>query len=224
MRAKRILFLALLLLVGFGTAGLAPSFAQEQDEDVRGAFLTTRPKPVEKSSLSTNTSKPSRRRKTTQAKASGNASATIGTSNSSVAVAGNTELKTGGATAATPASKDAGLTLFRDAMASSVRIYRAFRAGIALAFCWKRYDGYPISSTPPTAPTSADLSNAVDEGGNYFAHVHSRFPARHEGVCVGLRSTVCGRERLFCITRSCPATTEDESSTIQAGRVGVHQD
>ena len=52
MRTRTLLFLLALMLGGFATGGVVPSFGQEQDEDVRGAFLTTRPKPAEKSTSS----------------------------------------------------------------------------------------------------------------------------------------------------------------------------
>ena len=50
----RTTFVVALVLGGFGTGGVATSFAQ--DDDVRGASLTTRPKPAEKSSSSATTS------------------------------------------------------------------------------------------------------------------------------------------------------------------------
>ena len=50
MKTRTMLFLVALVLGGFGTGGVATSFAQ--DDDVRGAFLTTRPKPAEKSNSS----------------------------------------------------------------------------------------------------------------------------------------------------------------------------
>src|SRR6266513_1645895 len=58
MRIKVILF-SLLIAVG----GFVPTFAfAQQDEDVRGAYLTTRPKATPKGSKPATTVKPSRRR------------------------------------------------------------------------------------------------------------------------------------------------------------------
>lgn len=227
MRTKIIVFLTLLLLVlgGFGTGGVAPSFGQ-QDEDVRGAFLTTRPKPVEKSGPGTTTSKQSRRRpKTTQAKASGNASVAIGTSNSSVAVGGKTELKTDGSTAAKPKSQKMGLgmTLFtRDANGLSVRAdpSRVFRSGDRVRVLLEtNTDGYLyiFNTTDDGKPVMIYPSAELDEGGNYISsHVPFEIPsstASEERLRWFTFDKYAGSERLFFVFTRDPLPlipTEDD--------------
>lgn len=228
MRAKTIHFLALLLLVlgGFGPGGVAPSFAQGQDEDVRGAFLTTRPKPVEKSGLGTTASKPSRRRpRTTPAKTSGNASATIGTSNSSVAVSGKTELNTGGATTPKPnvQKMGLGLTLFtRDANGLSVRAdpNRAFRSGDRVRVLLEtNTDGYLyiFNTTDSAKPVMIYPSAELDEGGNYISsHVPFEIPsstASEERLRWFTFDKYAGSERLYFVFTRDPLPlipTEDD--------------
>ena len=191
MRLRTILFVLAMVLGGFGNGGLAPSFGQEQEEDVRGAFLTSRPKPVEKSSPSTTTTRPSRRRpRTSHAKASGSASVAIETTNTSAAGSAKTEVKTGGTVAdKTKAQKlGLGLTLFaRDANGLSVRTdpSRVFRSGERVRVLLEtNSDGYLyiFNTTDGGKPVMVYPSAELDQGGNYIqAHVPFEIPSSTPG-------------------------------------------
>ena len=229
MRTRTILFLlallALMVLGGFGT-GVAPSFGQEQDEDVRGAFLTTRPKPVEKSSPSATTSKPSRRRpRTTQAKASGSASVAVGTTNTSVAVGAKTQLKTDGVAAEKPNTQKMGLglTLFtRDSNGLSVRAdpARVFRSGERVRVLLEtNTDGYLyiFNTTDGGKPVMIYPSAELDEGGNYIqSHVPFEIPsstASEERLRWFTFDKYAGAERLYFVFTRDPLPlipTEDD--------------
>jgi hypothetical protein len=213
-----------MLLSGFGT-GVAPSFGQEQDEDVRGAFLTTRPKPVEKSSPSATSAKPSHRRpKTSQAKASGNASVAVGTT-STVTVGGKTELKTDGMAAERPNAQKLGLglTLFtRDSNGLSVRAdpARVFRSGERVRVLLEtNTDGYLyiFNTTDGAKPVMIYPSAELDEGGNYIqSHVPFEIPsstASEERLRWFTFDKYAGSERLFFVFTRDPLPlipTEDD--------------
>ncbi len=187
MKIRTILFLVAMILGGFGTGGVTPSFGQEREEDVRGAFLTTRTKPAEKSSPSATTTRPSRRRpKTSQAKASGNASVKIGSTNASVAVGAKSELKTDAVAGEKPKAQKMGLglTLFaRDANGLSVRAdpSRVFRSGERVRVLLEtNTDGYLyiFNTTDGGKPVMIYPSAELDEGGNYIqSHVPFEIPA-----------------------------------------------
>ena len=225
MRTRTILFLLAMVLGGFGTGGVAPSFGQEQQEDVRGAFLTSRPKPVEKSSPSA-TARPSRRRpKTSQAKASGSASVAIGTTNSSVAVGARTETKTDGVAAEKPKPQKMGLglTLFtRDANGLSVRAdpSRVFRSGERVRVLLEtNTDGYLyiFNTTDGGKPVMIYPNAELDEGGNYIqSHVPFEIPsstASEERLRWFAFDKYAGAERLFFVFTRDPLPlipTEDD--------------
>jgi len=187
MRMRTILFLLAMVLGGFGSGGFAPAFGQGQEEDVRGAFLTTRPKPAEKSSSSAPTARPSRRRpKTTQVKASGSASVGIGTANTSVAAGAKTDVKTDGVGAEKPKTQKMGLglTLFaRDSNGLSVRAdpSRVFRSGERVRVLLEtNTDGYLyiFNTTDGGTPVMIYPSVELDEGGNYIqSHVPFEIPS-----------------------------------------------
>lgn len=210
MRTRTILFLLAMVLGGFGTGGVAPSFGQAQEEDVRGAFLTTRPKPVEKSSPSATAARPSRRRPS-QAKASGSASVKIGTSNTSVAVGAKTELKTDGVAAEKPKAQKIGLglTLFaRDSNGLSVRAdpSRVFRSGERVRVLLEtNTDGYLyiFNTTDGGKPVMIYPNAELDEGGNYIqSHVPFEIPsstAREERLRWLTFDKYAGAERLFFV-------------------------
>src|SRR6186713_832753 len=105
-------FLVGLVAVGFAALAAAPALTQEPQEDVRGAFLTTRPKPAEKSAKTTESPRPSRRRpKTTTPKPSGS-----GTTSGSTPAPNDSPGK------ATAQKLGLGLTLFaRDSLGLAVR-------------------------------------------------------------------------------------------------------
>lgn len=233
MRTKTIfLFLALLTLVvsGFGSGGVAPSFGQEQDEDVRGAFLTTRTKPAEKSSLSsTSTSRPNRRRpKTTQAKTSSSASVAVSTNKNSVAVGADAQLKTDGGVTVDKSKAAAqkiglGLTLFaRDANGLSVRAdpARVFHSGERVRVLLEtNTDGYLyiFNTTDGAKPVMIYPSAELDEGGNYIqSHVPFEIPsstASEERLRWFTFDKYAGSERLYFVFTRDPLPlipTEDD--------------
>lgn len=185
MRTRTMLFLVALVLGGFGTGGIATSLAQ--DEDVRGAFLTTRPKPAEKSSSSATTSKPVRRRpRTTQAKASGSATVAVGNNSAGVAVGAKSEVKNENTSAEKTKGQKLGLglTLFgRDANGLSVRVdpSRVFRSGERVRVLVEtNTDGhlYIFNTTDGGKPVMIYPNAELDEGGNYIqAHVPFEIPS-----------------------------------------------
>lgn len=224
MRTRTILLLLAMVLGGLGSGGVAPSFGQ--DEDVRGAFLTTRPKPAEKSSLSVTTARPNRRRpKTSQAKASGSASVAVGTTNTSVAAAVKTELKTDGAPGEKPKAQKMGLglTLFaRDANGLAVRAdpSRVFRSGERVRVLLEtNTDGYLyiFNTTDGGKPVMIYPNAELDEGGNYIqSHVPFEIPAStasEERLRWFTFDQDAGAERLFFVFTRDPLPlipTEDD--------------
>jgi Domain of unknown function (DUF4384) len=226
MRTKNILCLLALLALVLGNLGTEGAPALGQDEDVRGAFLTTRPKPVEKSGLGTTTSKPSRRRpKTTQAKASGSASVTIGTTHSSAAVGAKTQLKSDGTATEKPNSQKLGLglTLFtRDSNGLSVRAdpARVFQSGDRVRVLLEsNTDGYLyiFNTTDGAKPVMIYPSAELDEGGNYLqSHVPFEIPsstATEERLRWFTFDKYAGSERLYFVFTRDPLPlipTEDD--------------
>ncbi len=168
-------FLSLSIVV----AGLVPAIAvAQQDDDVRGAFMTTRPKATSKSSgnKSTPTAKPSRRRpKTTAGDPSGTTSAGAN---------GST-----GSTTTAPAKINVerlglGLTLFmRDSNGLAIRTDPAheFRKGDHVRFLVEtNSDGYLylFNTTDNGTPVMLYPDPELDEAGNYFqAHVPFEIPS-----------------------------------------------
>ena len=184
MRIKVIFFSFVVVL-----AGLIPTLAfVQQDEDVRGAFLTTRPKATPKGNKPAATAKPSRR----------HPKATV--TNSSGAV---TLVQKNGVTptAGTPAKVNApriglGLTLFmRDSNGLAVRTdpSREFRKGDHVRFLIEtNADGYlyVFNTTDGGQPVMLYPDPELDEAGNYFqAHVPFEIP-----------SSVAAEERLRWLT------------------------
>jgi hypothetical protein len=182
MRTKVIFLSLLLALVGF-----IPSLAfAQQDEDVRGAFLTTRPKATPRSNKSTPTAKPSRRRpKTTPTNPGGSVS----------------QKDSSATTAGTPAKLNTarmglGLTLFmRDSNGLAVRTdpSHEFRKGDHVRFLLEtNADGYlyVFNTTDGGQPVMLYPDPELDEAGNYFqAHVPFEIP-----------SSVAAEERLRWLT------------------------
>ncbi len=227
MKTRTILFLlapVALVLAGFGAVAVVPSFGQGQDEDVRGAFLTTRPKPVEKSSPGTTTSKPIRRRpRTTQAKASGSASVKIGSTSTSAAVSANTQVKTDATEKPNTQKLGLGLTLFaRDSNGLSVRAdpAREFRSGERVRVLLEtNTDGYLyiFNTTDGAKPVMIYPSAELDEGGNYLqSHVPFEIPsstASEERLRWFTFDKYAGAERLYFVFTRDPLPlipTEDD--------------
>ena len=180
-------FFSLVLVV----AGFVPAIAvAQQDDDVRGAFMTTRPKATGKSSTSksTPTTKPSRRRpKATGANSSGGTSAGTNASTDS--------------TKTTPTKVNVqrlglGLTLFmRDSNGLAIRTdpTHDFRKGDHVRFLIEtNVDGYLylFNTTDNGTPVMIYPDPELDEAGNYFqAHVPFEIP-----------SSVAAEERLRWLT------------------------
>ncbi len=175
------------LLIAF--AGFIPTLAlAQQDEDVRGAFLTTRPKATPKGNKPAPTTKPSRRHPRTTA------------TNSSGANSGSQKK---GATPTTgiptKTNKDRmglGLTLFmRDSNGLAVRTdpLREFHKGDHVRFLIEtNADGYlyVFNTTDGGQPVMLYPDPELDEAGNYFqAHVPFEIP-----------SSVAAEERLRWLT------------------------
>ena len=224
MRTRTMLYGLALALVA---SGLLPTFAQEQEGDVRGAFLTTRPKPVgSPSNPSGPAVRPSRRRpKTTQAKpGSTGASATIAVKTDTGSSA-KTKAKPPGSTGASatiavktdsapPAKTQAqkiglGLTLYtRDANGLSVRVdpNRVFRSGDKVrAVLETNADGYLyiFNTTDGGKPVMIYPNPELDEGGNYVqAHVPIEVPSsvgNEERLRWLTFDKYAGAERLFFV-------------------------
>jgi len=212
MRVKVFLLSILIAVAGFG-AVLA--FAQD-DEDVRGAFLTTRPKTADKSKTG-NHAKPNRRRPKTVATNPSTATkvpSTVGT-------------KT---TPATPPKAVAqrmglGLTLFmRNSSGLSVRVdpTREFRKGDHVRFLLEtNTDGYlyVFNTTNGGAPLMIYPDPELDEGGNYIqSHVPFEIPssvAAEERLRWFTFDAISGDEKLhFVFTREPLAAVPIEDDLI----------
>ena len=169
---SRALFLG--LIVGCFSCLAVPALTQEPQDDVRGAFLTTRPKPVDKSAKGNETAKPNRRRpKTSSSKPGTSGSATlttnVGTSDTHAKV---TSQKLG-----------LGLTLFtRDSLGLAVRVdpTRTFHRGDRVRVLLEtNADGYLyiFNTTNGGKPVMIYPNRELDEGGNYLrSHIPLRFP------------------------------------------------
>jgi hypothetical protein len=168
-------------------AGLIPTLAfAQQDEDVRGAFLTTRPKATPKASKPPAIVKSRRRPKTTATSSTG-----------ANPVAHKKETPTG----STPAKVNVprmglGLTLFkRDSNGWAVRTDPSteFRKGDHVRFLIEtNADGYlyVFNTTDGGQPVMLYPDPELDEAGNYFqAHVPFEIP-----------SSVAAEERLRWLT------------------------
>lgn len=184
MRIKTILFSLMLAFAGFvPTQALA-----QQDEDVRGAFLTTRPKASEQRNKPATNTKPNRRRPKTATTTSSGGSGTATTGGSST---------TTGATAKKTAQRmGLGLTLFmRDSSGLAVRIDPAheFRKGDHVRFLLEtNADGYLyiFNTTNGGQPVMIYPDPELDDAGNYIqAHVPFEIP-----------SSVAAEERLRWLT------------------------
>src|SRR5262252_1525708 len=118
----------IILALAAGSAALTFSHPQDPDQDdVRGAFLTTRPKTAVKPA-NTSTARPSRRRP--KSNSTGNGSSSSSSSNTNSGTTGNS----GSNTAATGSAQriGLGLTLFmRDSTGLAVRVdpTREFHSG-----------------------------------------------------------------------------------------------
>ena len=180
MRTKVLLFG--LLMACFGYVDAPPAFGQEQEE-VRGAFLTTRPKPVGQSKSGA-TARPSRRRPKTTA---------TGPSTASDPLPATGAKTTDGASAkATTQRIGLGLTLFmRDSNGMAVRVdpSHEFRKGDRVRLLLETNTAgylYIFNTTDGGQPVLIYPDADLEEAGN-FIQVH---------VPVELPSSLAGEERL----------------------------
>ena len=196
--------LKMMLCVAVMLSGLAVAHAQDSQEEpnVRGAFLTSRPK--EKPAQTSSTSKPTRRRPKSQSTISVSGSVTAGTTTPAASPSPT-------ATSSTKKIQPMGLgvTLFtRDANGLSVRVDPAheFRKGDAVRIVLEtNNDGYIyiFNTTDGGPPVMIYPSAEIDEGGNYLrAHVPFEIPssAATEDRLRWFRfDQYAGTERLFFV-------------------------
>ncbi|MGI8918691.1 MAG: DUF4384 domain-containing protein [Pyrinomonadaceae bacterium] len=190
--------LAMTSLVGLGTA---VAITQEQEEDVRGAFMTTRPKPVDKSAKGNPAARPIRRRPKPQpAKPADGGVAGGTTSGATVKV----ELSK-----ATPQNLGVGLTLLsRDSLGLTVRTdpTRTFHKGDRVRVLLEtNNDGYLyiFNTTNNGKPVMIYPNRELDEGGNYLqAHIPFEIPsstASEERLRWLVFDEFAGNERLYFV-------------------------
>src|SRR5687767_12558253 len=172
MKTKVILFGFVVALVGF----IPPPAFPQQDEDVRGAFLTTRPKATAGGNKRTTSVKPSRKRpKATATKPAG----------SSASVKKEGPIPAGGNSAVLNVPRiGLGLTLFmRNSSGLAVRTdtSRQFLKGDHVRFLIEtNSDGYlyVFNTTDGGKPVMIYPDPELDEAGNYFqSHVPFEIPS-----------------------------------------------
>lgn len=177
MRLSAILFGLILMCAAFAVA-----VPLQDGDDVRGAFLTSRPK--DKPASSSSTARPARKRPRPAATPSKS-------SDTSVKSPDKTTGSSSGTTAKTPAARPVnaprlgiGLTLFtRDSNGLAVRVDpdRVFRKGDRVRILLEtNTDGYLyiFNKTNDGAPVMIYPDAEIDEGGNYLqAHVPFEIPA-----------------------------------------------
>jgi Domain of unknown function (DUF4384) len=188
MRSK-IIYLSLIFALGFvltftsfgrsqgqTSARATPDANQDQDQDVRGAFLTTRPQAAEKPARTNATAKPSRRRPRTTTTKSSNGSTSSGST--------TTVTSSDKAPRAVQQRLGLGLTLFmRDANGLAVRVDPAqeFHKGDRVRVLLEsNMDGhlYIFNTTDANEPVMIYPDTQLDEAGNYIkAHVPFEIPS-----------------------------------------------
>ncbi len=190
--------LAMTSLVGLGTV---VAITQDQEEDVRGAFLTSRPKPVDKSAKGNPAPRPIRRRPKPQPVKPVEGGVSAGT--------------TAGATAkvepakATPQKLGVGLTLLsRDSLGLTIRTdpTRTFHKGDRVRVLLEtNNDGYLyiFNTTNDGKPVMIYPNKELDEGGNYLqAHIPFEIPsstASEERLRWLVFDEIAGNERLYFV-------------------------
>lgn len=201
MRLKALLFG--LIMTWFGCLGVVPATGQGQDDDVRGAFLTTRPKPVPKGSRSNENKRPNRRRpKAGEAKPPGSPPAS--------------DTGSGKTNEPNPSTQKIGLglTLFsRDSLGLAVRVdpTHVFHKGDRVRILLEtNADGYLyiFNTTDGGKPVMIYPDKELDEGGNYIlSHIPFEIPssaAAEERLRWLVFNEYAGTERLFFVFRRSP--------------------
>lgn len=193
-------FICGLVVASLAALGTVVALTQDQEEDVRGAFLTTRPKPVDKTK-GNQASRPNRRRPKPQPVKPGDGGAGGGTTSGATVKEGPGK--------ATPQKLGIGLTLLsRDSLGLTVRVdpTRTFRKGDRVRVLLEtNNDGYLyiFNTTNDGKPVMIYPSNELDEGGNYLqAHIPFEIPSSTAGE-ERLRWLVfdefAGNERLYFV-------------------------
>lgn len=160
-----------LLVLALAGLGAVTASTQDQEEDVRGAFLTTRPKPAAKSPKGSDSPRPTRRRPKPQpSKPSGGTNPGTDSKETPVKV--------------TPQKIGLGLTLLsRDSLGLTVRTdpSRTFRKGDRVRVLLEtNVDGhlYIFNTTNDGKPVMIYPNKELDEGGNYIqAHIPFEIPS-----------------------------------------------
>ncbi len=182
----------------------------QDQEDVRGAFLTTRPK--EKSSSSSSATRPTRRRPKTVVASNDNKKNSSGTSSTDNKNAKTDTTKPDGNTGSRPVNTERlglGLTLFmRDANGLAIRTdpSRVFQKGDRVRVLLEtNADGYLyiFNTTDGGPPTMIYPDADLDEAGNYLqSHVPFEIPsslATEERLRWFAFDEAAGNERLIFV-------------------------
>ncbi len=189
---------AMVSLAGFGTV---VAITQDQEEDVRGAFMTTRPKPGDKSGKGNPAARPTRRRPKAQPVKPAGGGTGGGTTPGPIAKEEPGK--------ATPQKLGVGLTLLtRDSLGLTVRTdpSRTFRKGDRVRVLLEtNNDGYLyiFNTTNGGKPVMVYPHKDLDEGGNYIqAHIPFEIPsstASEERLRWFVFDEVAGNERLYFV-------------------------
>lgn len=193
-------FICGLIVASLAGLGTVAALTQDQEEDVRGAFLTTRPKPADKTGKSNEAARPNRRRPKQQAaKPSGSPGG--GTTTATTAKAEPNKV--------TPQKLGVGLTLLsRDSLGLTVRTdpTRTFRKGDRVRVLLEtNSDGYLyiFNTTNGGKPVMIYPNKELDEGGNYLqAHVPFEIPSSttpEERLRWLVFDEFAGNERLYFV-------------------------
>lgn len=202
MRVKAVFFVLLLALISIGAAQTPE---QPGEEDVRGAFMTTRPKTSNKAASSNPNARPNRkppRKPSSPSPTPGNSNSAVVKSNQS----GNSKAQT--------AKLGLGLTLFmRDANGMSVRVdpSHVFHKGDRVRVLLEtNADGYLyiFNTTDGGKPVMIYPNSELDEGGNYIrSHEPVEIPssvAEQERLRWLAFDEDAGNERLFFVFTRAP--------------------
>lgn len=197
-------FICGLVMASLAGLGTVVAISQDQEEDVRGAFLTTRPKPAAKTAKANPAPRPARRRPKAQPQPQPMKPVD--------GAAGGTSL---GATAkgspakATPQKLGVGLSLLsRDSLGLTVRTdpTRTFHKGDRVRVLLEtNTDGYLyiFNTTNRGKPVMIYPNKELDEGGNYLqAHIPFEIPsstAAEERLRWLVFDEVAGNERLYFV-------------------------
>jgi hypothetical protein len=199
-------FICGLVMASLGCLGTVVAITQDQEEDVRGAFMTTRPKPVDKAAKGNPHTRPTRRRPKPQPQPQPQPVKPVD--------AGAGGRTTSGATKdepakATPQKLGVGLTLLsRDSLGLTVRTdpTRTFRKGDRVRVLLEtNNDGYLyiFNTTNGGKPVMIYPNKELDAGGNYLqAHVPFEIPsstAGEERLRWLVFDEIAGNERLYFV-------------------------